>query len=262
MTVEAKTRLAAALDLADDYLRGGYSREKGAYVFPEELPAKEAPLIRPEPALPPGDSLEILAAEIRDCKACPLHRTRKQAVPGNGSPRPLVLILGDVPETDDEEAGKPFAGKAGELLDRMLAPIALSRGKNCFLSYRVKCRPLEEKAKVEEIAACAPFLRRECTLLKPIAVLNFERKLPANPEERNLRPLWGSAEVPLEPPPAEPASRLVPELACFSTYHPALLLKDGDTLKRPVWERLKALSSALTGLDRDYDETLRNKGKG
>jgi DNA polymerase len=247
MTIETKTKLAAALDLADDYLRDGYSRDRGAYVFPEALPVKEAPgTIRNSPGSEPGDSLEILAAEIRDCKACPLHKSRKQAVPGDGNPRPLVLILGDAPEADDEEAGKPFAGKAGELLDRMLAPIALSRGKNCFLSNRVKCRPPEEPPSTEETAACAPFLKREFALLKPIAVLNFERKPPANPGENREKPLGFPND---------------PELVCFSTHHPALLLEAGETLKRPVWERLKALSSALTGLDRDYAESLKNRGR-
>jgi DNA polymerase len=242
MTAEIKTKVAAALDLADDYLRDGYSQDRGAYVFQETLPGEHPA----SPTLQPGDSLEILAAEIRDCKACALHRTRKRAVPGDGNPRPLVLILADVPGADDEDAGKPFAGKAGELLDRMLAPIALSRGQNCFLSNRVKCRPPEENAKDEEITACAPFLKREFALLKPIAVLSFEKGSLANPEK--IR----------EKPPGFPKDL---ELACFSTHHPSLLLEEGDTLKRPVWERLKALSSALTGLDRDYDATLRNKGK-
>jgi DNA polymerase len=128
----------------------------------------------------------------------------------------------------------------------MLAPIGLSRGKNCFLTCRVKCRPPEGVPKDEEIAACAPILRRELSLLKPLAVLSFERNLSAPPGAAGKKPVDFPGD---------------PELLFFSTYHPALLLEADGALKRPAWENLKARSNGLTGLDRDYAESLKNRGR-
>jgi DNA polymerase len=252
MTVEEKITLARALDLAGDYLRDGYARDRGEYVFTddsrESAPVFEnaAPQAAPLAAggsglaATPRTLLETLAEDIRCCTACPLHKTRERAVTGRGAGGPLVLILGDVPEKADEESGDPFAGVAGELLDRMLGAIALSRGTNCYLTNRIKCRPPQHPPAPEETAACAPFLKRELAILKPLSILSFERSPSPSP-------------LPLE-------DGGFPGLPVFSTHHPALILAGGG-LKRPAWETLKALSSTLSGLDRDYARALRAAGR-
>lgn len=241
MTVEEKITLARALDLADDYLRDGYLRDRGEYGFAED-PPESAPA--PGNAFPQaaGDSLETLAADIRRCTACPLHKTREKAVTGRGAACPLVLILGDAPGKEDEDREEPFAGDAGELLDRMLGAIALSRGTNCYLTNRVKCRlPHSQEGNhpgPESSAACAPFLKREVALLKPLVILSFEKNPASGPLEAGF----------------------APGTPFFSTHHPALIQANGG-LKRPAWEKLKALSSTLSGLDRDYAGALRAAGK-
>jgi DNA polymerase len=243
MTVKEKITLAVALDLAGDYLGDGYVRDRGEYVFTED-PPENAPA-SPKAA---SDSLESLGADIRGCTACPLHKTRKNAVPGKGAGGPLVLILGDVPCKEDEEAGELFAGAAGELLDRMLKPIALSRKTNCYLTSLIKCRPPEDGSlpSAEETAACASFLKRELALLKPLAILGFERTAGAGfPEAESFEAFsfLKTSGIPF-----------------FSTHHPALIQSD-EGLKRPAWEILKALGSALTGLDRDYAQNLKTGGR-
>jgi DNA polymerase len=242
MTVEEKIALARVLDLAEDYLRDGYIRDRGEYVFTEDPPETAVPAIVPPKAA--ADSLETLAADIQGCTACPLHKTREKAVPGNGAGGPLVLILGDAPGKEDEEAGFPFAGAAGELLDRMLSAIALFRGTNCYLTCRVKCRPPEDgnPPGQEEFAACAPFLKRELALLKPLVILGFERT-PGTGEAHLKARFPETAGIPF-----------------FSTHHPASIQSDGG-LKRPAWEKLKALSSTLSGLDRDYAQSLKTGGR-
>jgi DNA polymerase len=246
MTAEEKTKIAAALDLAEDYLRDGYIHEREKRVFVDDPPESASPPASRDTLTShdAGDSREALAADIRNCTACPLHRTREKAVPGDGAGGPLVLILGDAPGEADEESGKPFAGTAGELLDRMLKPIALSRFTNCFLTNRVKCRPAggDRIPAGEERAACAPFLKRELALLKPLAVLSLENNAGESGERRAGFP--ENTGIPF-----------------FSTCHPGTIQAD-ERLKRPAWEKLKALSAALTGLDRDYAETLRAGGKG
>jgi DNA polymerase len=269
MTAEEKNQLAMTLDLADDYLRDGFRRDRGEYAFTGDLPraetsagpetaAAETFINRAETPAVSGmsgdDSLEALEAEILNCGACPLHTSRSRAIPGKGAERPLVLIAACAPGPDDEDAGRPFAGAAGDLLDKMLAPIALFRGTNCFLTHRVKCRPPADRPpRAEEIAACAPFLRRETALLKPRAILDFGRPLSAAP---------GSAESSAE-------AEDFPGIPVFSVHHPALILRD-ETLKRPAWISLKALGAALeagpraalSGLDRDHAESLRAAGRG
>ncbi|MDR2741667.1 MAG: uracil-DNA glycosylase [Treponema sp.] len=235
MTVEEKIALASALDMAEDYLWDGYARDRGEYVFAEDPPESA-------PVSSCADSLEALRADICGCAACPLHKTREKAVSGDGAKGPLVLILEDVPGKEDEEAGEPFAGAAGELLDRMLKPIALSRRTNCYLTSRIKCRPPEDgnPPGQEEFAACAPFLKRELALLKPMVILSFERTTGSGfPEADFLK----TAGIPF-----------------FSTHHPASIQYD-EGLKRPAWEKLKALSSTLIGLDRDYAQTLKTGGR-
>lgn len=255
MIAEEKTKLAAALDVIDDYLGSGYAHDRGAYVFADDPHENAGP---PESAVsressPLGvlwethDTREALAADIRICAACPLHKGRERAVPGDGAGEALVLIVGEAPGKTDEEADKPFAGEAGEFLDRMLTPIALSRRTNCFITNQVKCRPPEDgrPPSPEEIVACAPFLKRELALLKPLVILKLERTAPANSGDSGIRrgDFLETSGIP-----------------CFATYHPVLVLAEGN-LKRPVWEKLKSLSSALTALDRDYAEALRIRGK-
>ncbi|MDR3131276.1 MAG: uracil-DNA glycosylase [Treponema sp.] len=223
MTAEEKTALARALDLADDYLRDGYAGAGREYSFACDPP---------ESAYLQGglDSLEALGEEIRKCTACPLHKTRERAVNGEGAADPLVLILEDVSGEEDEEAG--------ELLDRMLRSIALYRNTNCYLTSRVKCRPPagENPPGREEFAVCAPFLKRELVLLKPLAILVLEK---------TAKPGFQEAGDPLK-------NAGIPS---FTISHPALIQAD-EKLKRPAWEKLKALSSILTGLDRDYAQSL------
>jgi DNA polymerase len=254
MIAEEKTKLAAALDLIDDYLGSGYAHDRGAYVFTDDPPENtpESAAFRENSPPEEGslretrDTREALAEDIRSCTACPLYKIRDRAVPGDGVNNPLVLIVGDVPGKTDEESGAPFAGEAGEFLDRMLKPIALSRRTNCFLTNRVKCRPPDGRPPThEETTACLPFLKRELALLKPLIVLGFETTAAA-PGENGER----YADFPE-----------TSEMPFFSTYHPAMIHSD-ERLKRPVWEKLKALSSALTALDRDYAEALRTGGNG
>jgi DNA polymerase len=254
MTIEEKTALAKALDLADDYLRDGYACDRGEYVFAEDPPESAAS------SRQAADSLDALKVDIRNCTACPLHAAGavagEKAVAGEGAGGPLVLILGDAPGKEDVEAGRPFAGAAGDLLDRMLGAIALSRGTNCYLTNRVKCRSPERPAEggtppgPEALAACAPFLKRELALLKPLVILVFERT-PGSGE---------SAESPVLEPSILESAILESSIPCVATHHPASIQADGR-LKRPAWEKLKALSSTLTGLDRDYAAALRTAGR-
>jgi DNA polymerase len=242
MTAEEKTRLALLFDLAGDYLGSGYRRPEQEYRFTDDPEPGAGAQGASSGGEGPGtaDSLETVAAEIRACAACPLCRARTNAVPGEGVEQPLVMVIGEGPGAAEDAAGRPFVGPAGRLLDDMLASkgqIGLYRDTNCFIANVVKCRPPENRDPLpEETAACAPFLARQIALLKPRIILAAGRVssrtlLGAEEGIGKLRGrFYDYGGIPLLP-----------------TYHPSALLRD-ESLKRPVWEDLKALRARLEEL--------------
>lgn len=102
-----------------------------------------------------GLSLDELSAKILRCTRCGLARTRNNVVPGEGVSSPLVLVIGEGPGYDEDMQGRPFVGKAGVLLDKMLAAINLDRKTNAYIANIVKCRPPENRNPFpDEQSAC------------------------------------------------------------------------------------------------------------
>lgn len=181
-----------------------------------------------------GDSLEAVRDEVLACRRCRLCEKRSQAVPGEGVARPLVLVVGEGPGAEEDQRGLPFVGPAGQLLDRMLASIGLSRQTNAFIANVVKCRPpMNRDPAPDEQAACAPYLARQIALLRPRFILCVGRI---------------SAQAMLGV--REPVTRLRGRFLDFrglpllATYHPSALLRD-ERLKRPAWEDMKLLRERM-----------------
>jgi len=262
MTSEEKTALKDLLNLASDYLKDGHAR-----VHKAEEPAKKAglPLAYMVEEEPGGseeineeieeagetaieenrieengdeDSLAAVAADVGACKACVLAATRKNTVPGEGSIHPLVMVIGEGPGADEDATGRPFVGRAGQLLDKMLESIGLVRGKNCYIANMVKCRPPGNRnPEAAEISACYHFLERQILLLKPALILCAGRVSAQNllKTSTGINALRGQfAEFKI-------GELTIPVLP---TFHPSALLRD-ETLKRPAWEDLKLLKSRL-----------------
>ena len=121
------------------------------------------------------DTLASLADEIRACKACPLHRSAKQAVPGEGSAESGILFLGEAPGYNEDVQGRPFVGAAGQLLDQLLAGIGLDRS-SVFITNVVRHRPPENRDPLpEEVAACHVWFERHLAALKPKVVVTLGR---------------------------------------------------------------------------------------
>jgi DNA polymerase len=241
MTAEEKTQLAHFLDMAGDYLGNGYRSPPGDYVFTDDPAPGAAASTAAVSGVPGGaDSLEQIASDIRACTACPLCKTRTNTVPGEGVAAPLVMVIGEGPGADEDASGRPFVGRAGKLLDDMLASrgqIGLYRDKNCFIANVVKCRPPENRdPRPEETAACAPFLARQIALLKPriiLAVGRISGQTLLNTEDgigRLRGRFYDYGDIPLLP-----------------SYHPSALLRN-EELKRPAWEDLKMLRAKLEEL--------------
>ena len=179
-------------------------------------------------------SLADLNAKILRCTKCALARTRNNVVPGEGVENPLVLIIGEGPGYDEDMSGRPFVGKAGVLLDKMLAAIGLDRNKNCYIANVVKCRPPQNRDPApEEQATCSGFLEAQIHILKPKMILCMGRiaghkmlgtETPLNQMRAQFHDYNG---IPL-----------------MVTYHPSALLRD-QTLKAPAWEDLKMFKRKL-----------------
>lgn len=128
----------------------------------------------PSVAEPEGHSLTALRAEARACTACPLYRDATQTVFGEGPAHPKLMLVGEVPGNDEDQAGHPFVGPAGKLLDRCLAEVGIDRDtayvtnvvKHFKFAPRGKKR-LHKRPSPGEIRACRPWLDAELALVKP-----------------------------------------------------------------------------------------------
>lgn len=111
--------------------------------------------------------LDGVASEIVVCTLCPLSKSRKNAVPGEGNPRARIMLVGEAPGSSEDLQGRPFVGAAGKFLETLLSKVGLSR-EDVFISNIVKCRPPGNRApRPDEIQTCTPYLERQIKFIKP-----------------------------------------------------------------------------------------------
>jgi DNA polymerase len=111
--------------------------------------------------------LEKLNQEIKNCKKCPLWKTRKNAVPGEGPVNAKVILVGQAPGAMEDLKGVPFCGRSGKFLDNLLKIAGIDR-KNIFITSPIKCFPSKNrKPKKEEIKACLPYLKKQIEIINP-----------------------------------------------------------------------------------------------
>lgn len=184
-----------------------------------------------------GLTLDSLTAKILRCTRCGLARTRNNVVPGMGVEHPDVLVIGEGPGYDEDMQGKPFVGKAGMLLDKMLNAIRLDRNTNCYIANVVKCRPPENRNPFpDEQSACFSFLEAQIHLLKPKMILcmgkiSIEKLMNQSISINSQHGVFFDYNG-------------IPVMA---TYHPSALLRN-EELKRPAWEDLKLFRKKLDEL--------------
>ena len=165
-------------------------------------------------------ALEAIADEVRVCTRCRLHETRNRAVPGEGDPDTEVMFVGEGPGFNEDREGRPFVGRAGGLLERLLGHIGWGRD-DVFITNVVKCRPPDNRdPEPDEIAACAPFLRRQLEVLDPALVVTLGRFSMATfmPGVR-ISAAHGTTRA-VDP---ETGAR---DATVFAMYHPAYALRN------------------------------------
>ncbi len=121
------------------------------------------------------EAIEHIAEEIRNCTRCPLHETRTNAVPGEGGFEKGILMIGEAPGRNEDLQGRPFVGRAGQLLNELLDSIGLTRD-DVFITNIVKCRPPNNRDPApEEVKACTPYLERQIQVLRPKVIVTLGR---------------------------------------------------------------------------------------
>jgi len=201
----------------------------------------------PAPAVPAGDvggldpeatpalDWDGLRRAVTDCRACALCETRTQTVFGVGSATADLMVIGEAPGAEEDRQGEPFVGRAGQLLDLMLAAIGLARDR-VYIANILKCRPPGNRdPRPEEALRCRPYLLRQIALVKPRVLLSVGRISAQNLLQTAspigaLRGRWfafGPERVPL-----------------MVTYHPAYLLRSPEQ-KAKAWADLVEVARRL-----------------
>lgn len=176
--------------------------------------------------------LELLATEAAQCTRCELHRNRTKSVFARGTPDTDLAFVGEGPGYHEDQQGLPFVGKAGQLLDRMIAAMGYDRD-GVYVCNVVKCRPPENRTPLPtEAQACARFLVAQLELVRPKVIVALGRCAAENlqcvPPAGQWRGIWGEWRgIPVMP-----------------TYHPAFLLRSPQ-FKKPVWEDLQQVLRLL-----------------
>lgn len=117
-----------------------------------------------------NDSLHKIAAEVSKCQNCELYQHRNKTVPGMGSDKARLVIIGEAPGADEDQTGIPFVGKAGKHLDKIIAAAGFNRDE-LFICNILKCRPPNNRdPKVAELQSCSPFLQRQLQIIKPAMI--------------------------------------------------------------------------------------------
>ncbi len=198
------------------------------------LSLENMPLVAPQ-ALSGGDStsLEAVRAELGDCRRCPLGGLRRRLVFGEGNPHAGLVFVGEAPGADEDEQGRPFVGRAGQLLTKIITAMGLKR-EEVYICNILKCRPPGNRNPLpDEIAACEPFLIRQIEAIRPqiICALGSFAAHTLLKSEAPISVLRGRFHryqgVPLMP-----------------TFHPAYLLRNPGA-KKQVWEDVQAIMKVL-----------------
>ena len=173
---------------------------------------------------------------VKDCQKCDLYKTRKNTVFGDGDTNSDVMIIGEAPGKEEDQAGKPFIGRAGKLLNEFLKSIGLNRD-SIYIVNTIKCRPPENRdPAISEIKACSDYLDQQISIIKP-KVLVLLGKIAANRFLNVDKPI---SDLRLKKFFIEKY-----DIPVIVFYHPAYILRSPSQKKR-VWDDLQFLRGILS----------------
>lgn len=182
------------------------------------------------------DTLDALAGRVADCRLCALCETRARTVFSDGDPNARLLLVGEAPGADEDAQGVPFVGRAGQLLNKMIAAIDIRR-EEVYICNVLKCRPPGNRTpQPDEVARCLPYLEQQIALVRPALICAMG--LPAVGALLRLKGPMGAIHGKMF------EYRGIPVIP---TYHPAALLRT-PSFKRQAWEDLQIVRDTLKRL--------------
>jgi len=186
-------------------------------------------------------ALDTLADEVRQCRKCDLGASRTNAVPGEGHSKARIMFVGEAPGADEDALGRPFVGRAGQLLDKIIAACGLSR-EDIFIGNILKCRPPGNRdPRPDEIVSCLPYLQQQIEIIEPeiIVALGAHAARTLLNTNKPIGQLRGHFHEYL-------AGIGRPPIKLMATYHTAYLLRSyTPENRRRVWEDMKKVLAEL-----------------
>lgn len=193
----------------------------------------------PQELVAAAGSLADLDACVQGCLACPLGANRIRFVFGEGDPGARILFVGEGPGRDEDLQGRPFVGKAGELLDKMLGAMGFDRA-SVYICNVVKCRPPDNRTPTPaEAQRCLPYLRRQIELIRPAVIVTLgatplRELLGVQAGITRVRGQWQTLD-------------LLGGIPVMPTFHPAYVLRQyTQDVRRAVWADLQAARNWLS----------------
>lgn len=184
----------------------------------------------------PLNPFQTFAQRLSNCQKCELYLSRQNVIIGSGNQNAELLIIGAPPDSAEDTQGRPFVGEAGELLEKIMQAIHLTRD-DYYITNVMKCHPHQNRApKPEELSACQHHLWEQINLIKPKIILAMgkyagQTLLNTNQDVAQMRGRFYNKRG----------------IEIIVTYHPSALLKD-TAWKRPTWEDIKLLRKKYDGL--------------
>jgi uracil-DNA glycosylase family 4 len=198
-----------------------------------------APARAPAPPPTPARPLPVIAAEASTCTKCALAATRTNVVFSRGNPTAKLCFIGEAPGADEDAQGFPFVGRAGQLLDKMIAAMGLDPATDVYVCNIIKCRPPgNRKPEPIEVETCIPYLHEQLAAIDPKVIVVLGNTAVAGLLGSKLgitkvRGQWKlyRGKIPVMP-----------------TYHPSYLLRPSPQqieAKKQAWEDLQAVMKEL-----------------
>ncbi|KOA18949.1 uracil DNA glycosylase superfamily protein [Clostridium homopropionicum DSM 5847] len=172
------------------------------------------------------------------CKRCELGNNRINMVFGEGNPKAKLLFVGEAPGADEDKSGRPFVGRAGQLLEKALKAVNLIRGEDFYIANVCKCRPENNRTpKEDEAQACLPYLRNQVALIKPkiiicLGAVSSKYIIGEDFKITRDRGKWFERKG----------------VQIMATFHPAALFRD-ESKKALFWEDIKEIKKKYDALN-------------
>jgi len=218
----------------DEFFTGGFAARGKATPAARQQQDNSA-------AVDAARELEKIADEVRQCRKCDLGSLRTNAVPGEGNPNARIFFIGEGPGADEDAQGRPFVGRAGKLLDKVIAAMGIKRS-DVFIGNILKCRPPENRdPRADEIINCFPYLQRQIEIINPEVIVALgapaaRTLLNTNKPIGQLRGQFHEYYAGLGRAP----------IKLMATYHTAYLLRNySQENRRRVWEDMKKVLDEL-----------------